>query len=83
MQTITDHRGLVDALGGNTAVANALTDCTPVRVGQWKISNRIPPEYWQEIIAAAHSKGLDQITSDWLVATLRPRSNSSAQDAAA
>ena len=73
METITDHRELLDALGGNKAVSDEIEECTAVRVGQWKLGNRIPPEYWPDIIRIAESKGLDFVTSDWLMNTLRPR----------
>ncbi|AOR77199.1 hypothetical protein BES08_10895 [Novosphingobium resinovorum] len=67
------HRALIDALGGNTAVANGIEGCTAVRVGQWKIGNRIPVEYWPDIIRMAHAKDLSSISSDWLMNTVRPR----------
>lgn len=77
METITDHRSLIDGLGGNKVVADQLTECTPVRVGQWKLGNRIPVEYWPGIIAMAEARNIPDITSDWLMNTVRPRSNSS------
>lgn len=87
METITDHRSLIDALGGNKVVSDGLEDCTPVRVGQWKIGNRIPVEYWPGIIDLASRKpDLGFVTSDWLMNSVRPRSNPAApadQDAAA
>lgn len=67
------HRALIDALGGNTAVANGIEGCTPVRVGQWKLGNRIPVEYWPDIIRLAQAKKLRKINSDWLMNTVRPR----------
>lgn len=73
METIADHKSLIDALGGNTLVAAGIPDCTPVRVGQWKLGNRIPPEYWPDVIQIAGAKGLDFVTSDWLMNTFRPR----------
>ena len=82
MKSITDHRSLIDALGGNKVLAGNLKDCTPSRVGQWKIGNRIPPEYWPEVIRLAGSAGLDGISADWLVANLRPRLMPSPQAAA-
>lgn len=82
MEPITDHRSLIDALGGNTVVASEIADCTPVRVGQWKIGNRIPVEYWPAIIEIAQRKGLADIDSDWLMTTFRPRVNSNGDDAA-
>jgi hypothetical protein len=73
MEPITDHADLIDKLGGNTAVAEQIEGCTAGRVGQWKIGNRIPPEYWPEIIRIADAKGRREITSDWLMTNLRPR----------
>lgn len=73
METITDHRELIDALGGNKAVADDLGECTAVRVGQWKIGNRIPVEYWPGIIGMSERKGITFVNSDWLMKTIRPR----------
>lgn len=73
MKSIVDHRSLIDALGGNKVLAGKLKDCTPSRVGQWKIGNRIPPEYWPEIITLAEEAELPDVNADWLVANLRPR----------
>lgn len=73
MERIEDHRGLIDALGGNKAVSDEIEGCPPVRVGQWKIGNRIPVEYWPDIIRMAEVKELSFITSDWLMMTFRPR----------
>lgn len=73
-----DHRSLIDALGGNKVVADALPDCTASRVGQWKINNRIPVEYWPDTIALAEHRGIAGITSDWLMNSVRPRANSPA-----
>ena len=73
MEPITDHRALIDALGGNKVVSDRLSDCTAVRVGQWKIGNRIPVEYWPGIIEMAEAKGFSIISSDWLMQTNRPR----------
>lgn len=83
MKSIADHRSLIDALGGNKVLAGNLKDCTPSRVGQWKIGNRIPPEYWTEIITLAEASDLEGIDADWLLATLRPRQMPTPQDAAA
>lgn len=85
METITDHRELIDALGGNVVVARELDDCTPGRVGQWKIGNRIPVEYWTGIIDFAREKGFSFVDSDWLMNTFRPRKaiETAAQDEAA
>lgn len=80
METITDHRSLINALGGNVAVANALAGCTAVRVGQWKLGNRIPVEYWPGIIALAEARKVPGITSDWLMKNIRARSNSSGSE---
>lgn len=82
MKTIADHRGLIDALGGNKALAGKLTGCTPSRVGQWKIGNRIPVEYWPEIITLAEAAEINGITSDWLMRSIRPREMPVQQDAA-
>ena len=77
MEDIMDHRSLIDRLGGNTVVAANLNDCTPIRVGQWKIGNRIPVEYWPGIIEMARGiDGMGFVTSDWLMNTVRPRKNS-------
>lgn len=87
MEPITDHRSLIDALGGNKAVSDEIEGCLPVRVGQWKIGNRIPPEYWPDIIRIASEKGLSSIDSDWLMNTFKPRampsSEASSESAAA
>ena len=73
MNAVTDHRSLVDALGGNKAVAEGLTDCTAVRVGQWKLGNRIPVEYWEGVIVMAETAKIPEIDSDWLMRTTPPR----------
>jgi hypothetical protein len=73
MEPIDDHKALIDALGGNKAVSDEIDGCTPVRVGQWKLGNRIPPEYWPDFIRISEAKGFTNITSDWLMNTLRPR----------
>lgn len=84
MRTITDHAALIDALGGNTAVAEFLSDrpdlgdCTAVRVGQWKIGGRIPVEYWPGIIAMSRTKDLAFVDSDWLMNTTPQRKRKSA-----
>lgn len=86
MESIADHRALIDALGGNKSVSDAIEGCTPVRVGQWKLGNRIPPEYWPDMIRIAEAQGRGDINSDWLMNTMRPRNmpqSSEAQDAAA
>jgi hypothetical protein len=82
MEPITDHRSLIDELGGNKVVADTLPDCPPVRVGQWKIGNRIPVEYWPDIIAMAEAKGLSFVNSEWLMKTMRPRAQASSSEAA-
>lgn len=85
MKPIIDHRELINALGGNKAVSDELDSredcpsCTPVKVGQWKIGNRIPVEYWPGIIAVAAERGLTEISSDWLMNTVRPRLNADCQ----
>ncbi|WP_310530689.1 hypothetical protein [Novosphingobium sp.] len=81
MEPITDHKSLIDGLGGNKIVSEIIPDCTPVRVGQWKIGNRIPVEYWPAVIEGASAKGVldadgQSITSDWLMNTVRPRNSS-------
>lgn len=81
METIVDHRGLIDALGGNKALADKLPDCTAGRVGQWKIGNRIPAEYWPGVIAASEAAGIEGIDAEWLMTTLRPRQMPSADAA--
>lgn len=82
MKPITDHKSLIDALGGNKVVAGRLTGCTPSRVGQWKIGNRIPVEYWPGVIALAEADQIPGITSDWLMHNIRPREMPSQQEAA-
>ena len=82
MEPITDHRSLIDALGGNKALADEIPDCTPVRVGQWKIGNRIPVEYWPRVIEVAEARGLPGIDSEWLMTTFRPRATPSPDTAA-
>lgn len=73
MDAITDHRTLLDALGGNTVVAGHLANdddpCPPVRVGQWKLANSIPTEYWPDLIPLAHERGFTDITAEWLMTT--------------
>lgn len=83
METITDHRSLINALGGNVAVANSLGDCTAGRVSQWKLGNRIPVEYWPGIIALAETCKVPGITSDWLMNNMRARVNSGGADSEA
>lgn len=81
MKPIDCHRDLIDALGGNKAVADAIS-CPPVRVGQWKLSNRIPPEYWPRLIEMASGLGRDDITADWFMLTTPPREVAAPQAAA-
>lgn len=73
MEAIIDHSSLIEALGGNKAVSDEIEGCLPVRVGQWKLGNRIPPEYWSDIIRIAEARGVPEINSDWLMNRLRPR----------
>lgn len=73
MEAIADHRALIDTLGGNKVVSDGIDGCTPVRVGQWKLNNRIPPEYWPGIIRLAEALGHSEINSDWLMVNFRPR----------
>lgn len=73
MEPIVDHADLIDKLGGNTVVAAEIEGCTRGRISQWKIGNRIPPEYWRDIIRIAAERGHPEITTDWLTDTLRPR----------
>ena len=72
MEPIADHQGLIAKLGGSTVLARKCGWPLP-RVGQWKLNNRIPPEYWAEIITLAANEGLPDITSDWLMVNLPPR----------
>lgn len=83
MKPITDHRSLIDALGGGAALASKLEGCTAGRVRQWKIGNRIPVEYWPEIIMLAAEADFEGITSDWLMVSIRPREMPTSQEAAA
>lgn len=83
MKPITDHRSLIDGLGGGAGLAAKLDDCTAGRVRQWKIGNRIPVEYWPAIIRLADEAGLEGITSDWLMHSIRPREMPSPQEATA
>lgn len=76
MNAIVDHRSLIDALGGNTVVAS-IYPCPPVRVGQWKINNRVPPEYWPKLIERATALDFTEIDADWLMRTTPPRENAS------
>ena len=73
MKSITDHKALIDALGGNKIVADGIADCTPGRVGQWKIGNRIPTEYWPDIIAMSAAQDIEGIDANWLMENMRPR----------
>jgi hypothetical protein len=82
METIADHKSLIDALGGNAEVARA-GQWPAVRVGQWKAQNRIPVEYWPQIIAIAENRQVAGIDNDWLVARWRPRADLSEQSTAA
>lgn len=82
METIADHKSLIDALGGNAEVARA-GQWPAVRVGQWKTQNRIPVEYWPQIITIAESRNVAGIDNDWLVARWRPRADLSEQSTAA
>lgn len=66
METIADHRSLIDALGGGAALAGKLGDCTSGRVRQWKIENRIPPKYWLGIVEIAEAEGVQGIDFRWL-----------------
>lgn len=74
MNAIVDHRSLIDALGGNTVVAG-IYPCPPVRVGQWKLSNRVPPEYWPKLIDLAAEKQVAGIDAEWLMRNTPPREN--------
>lgn len=82
MTTIADHKSLIDMLGGNTEVSK-FGDWLAVTVGQWKQQNRIPPEYWPRIIELAAEKGVDGVTSDWLMENWPPRKNRAGNDAQA
>lgn len=65
MNTIADHRSLIDRLGGNAEVAR-LGPWPANNVGFWKSQNRIPVEYWPRIIEISEIKEVAGISSDWL-----------------
>lgn len=69
----TDHTSLIDALGGMTKVGKTIADCTPGRVSQWKMNNRIPPEAWDGIVEMAQAEGVGGVTIEWLHSTLPAR----------
>ncbi len=56
-----DHASILAALGGDRAVAVALT-VPLVRVQRWRMRGRIPSEYWPELTAMAGEIGQEGIT---------------------
>ena len=71
MDHIADHNGLIEALGGGAAVAEILGE-KAVTVRAWKPRNRIPPEYWERILAASAERFID-VSADWLMRTMPAR----------
>jgi hypothetical protein len=65
---VFSHNELLDALGGNLAIATT-NGWKPSAVGAWRPRNRIPPDYWPEIICMAASKNLTFVSADWLMKT--------------
>lgn len=51
------HEDLIMALGGSTAVADALGYRIST-VGAWKHRNKIPSEHWPEIVTYAKTNGI-------------------------
>jgi hypothetical protein len=35
---------------------------------QWRLRNRIPPDHWPAIIAAAHERGFSDVTAESMLA---------------
>lgn len=81
MEPITDHRSLIDALGGGAALARKLGNCSPGAVRQWKIENRVPPKYWHKVVEIAAAEGVEGIDFRWLDENLST-SSSEPQEAA-
>lgn len=79
METVADHKTLIDRLGGNAVVARR-GEWLAVTVGQWKVQNRIPPEQWPKIIEMAGEDGLEGIDSDWLMRNWAARKNAAGTD---
>lgn len=67
-----NHAALISALGA-TRLAEQL-GTRPVTVRAWSGRNRIPPEYWQGVIAVATSDEID-VDADWFMRTTPPRAN--------
>lgn len=70
---ISDHAGLIGALGGAARVATA-AETRPVNARAWAARNRIPPEYWPGVISLAEERGFE-IDADWLMRTTPARAN--------
>lgn len=77
MESLSDHASLIGALGGGAKVADGLKDMADapkdVTVRAWAARNRIPPEYWPEIIRLSAEAGLERIDAEWLMKTTPPR----------
>lgn len=71
MSNFTDHASLISALGGGSAVGEALNE-KPGTVRAMAARNRIPLEYWPDLIAFAASKGIS-VTAEWLMNSTPPR----------
>ncbi|QIG75044.1 HTH-type transcriptional regulator protein [Rhizobium phage RHph_I3_18] len=57
----------------NTELAEALK-VGPSTVSEMKRRGNIPPEYWQDLIPAAHAKGRDDVTLEKMVELAARRS---------
>jgi len=62
MKTVAD---IIDALGGNAAVARFL-DVPPSTISEIKRRNSLPSKYFRPIITLAVEKNVDWVTADFL-----------------
>lgn len=70
---VYNHSELIEALGGNKAVADALACRHQSAPSQWKMRGRIPADVWPQVIELAALAGITGISSDWLARTIRHR----------
>ncbi|HEX5183612.1 MAG TPA: hypothetical protein VFW19_10735 [Allosphingosinicella sp.] len=84
MESLTDHASLISALGGGAKVAELLSHLEEppapkdVTVRAWAARNRIPPEYWPELIRLGREAGRE-VTAEWLMNTMQHRQRPTAE----
>jgi len=81
MHSFTDHASLLAVLGGGAEVASGI-NALPVTVRAWSARNRIPPEYWPDIIRLSETKG-HPVTAEWLMHSTPARKREEQQAEAA